>query len=327
MLCIYNTCTDPYLNLATEEYLLKELHEDCFMLWRNAPAIIVGKHQNTNSEINVSYVKENKIKVVRRLTGGGAVFHDLGNLNFTFIMGGKDHNKIDFKRYTLPILEVLQKLGVDARFEGRNDLTIGGKKFSGNAEYLYKERILHHGTLLFSADMPNLSQALNVNPLKYTDKSVKSVRSRVTNISEHLQQPLDIADFTDMLMQHILEMYDDAVRYEFTDDDMQRITALREKKYATWDWNFGASPKYTFRRVTRTERGGNLEIVLDVHEGMIRDAKIYGDYFHKRDIEELEDALRNVEHEKDNIREKLSSYTIDDYLANVSIDELVDAMF
>ena len=173
MLIIRRHNTDPWFNLATEEFVLKNFDEDTFMLWRNAPSIIVGKHQNTLAEINLDYVKKNNIKVVRRLSGGGAVFHDLGNINFTFIKTGENGNLIDFKKYTEPILEVLLKMGINARFEGRNDLTIEGKKFSGNAEHIWKNRVLHHGTLLFSSHMANLSEALNADPAEIPGQGCK----------------------------------------------------------------------------------------------------------------------------------------------------------
>ncbi|PKP15313.1 MAG: lipoate--protein ligase, partial [Bacteroidetes bacterium HGW-Bacteroidetes-22] len=201
MLCIKDSNTDPYFNLAADEYVMKNFKEDCFMLWRNEPSIIVGKHQNTLAEINVDYVKENSIKVVRRITGGGAVFHDLGNLNFTFIRNSEEGAQVDFRKFTQPIIDVLQKIGINAVFEGRNDLTIDGKKFSGNAEHVWKKRTLHHGTLLFSAVITDLSAALKVNPLKFNDKAVKSVRSRVTNISEHLKEKMDVLEFRDRIME------------------------------------------------------------------------------------------------------------------------------
>ncbi len=166
MLCIHHHSTDPYFNIATDEYIFKHLDEDCFMLWQNDNAIIVGKHQNTLAEINLDYVKEKDIKVVRRLSGGGAVYHDLGNLNFTFTRTSDKEDMVDFRRYTKPVLEVLQGLGIDAKFEGRNDLTIEGKKFSGNAEHVFKNKVMHHGTLLFSSEMKDVSGALKVNPLK-----------------------------------------------------------------------------------------------------------------------------------------------------------------
>ncbi len=195
MLYINNTNTNPYFNLAAEEYMLKEFNEDCFMLWRNEPSIIVGKNQNTLSEINLDYVEMNNIPVVRRLSGGGTVFHDLGNLNFTFIKNGSEENFNNFQKFTLPILKVIKSLNINAEFSGRNDLTIDGKKFSGNAQYNFKNRILHHGTLLFASDITDLSKALQSKPLKFEGKGIKSVLSRVTNISSHLKYPISIMDF------------------------------------------------------------------------------------------------------------------------------------
>jgi lipoate-protein ligase A len=327
MLIIRRHNTDPYFNLATEEYVLKEIRDDSFMLWRNAPSIIVGKHQNTLAEINLDYVRENNIKVVRRLSGGGAVFHDLGNLNFTFTMQGEGNNLIDFRKYTEPILEVLITLGVDARFEGRNDLTIEGKKFSGNAMHIWKNKVLSHGTLLFSSHMPDLRKALNADPLKFKDKAVKSVRSRVTNISEHLKTPMDVMELSSLIEQHIMEKYPDAILYELTEEDHERIRGMVESKYGTWEWNFGYSPKYNFRKVLRTENNGTLEFNIDVTDGIIRDIRIFGDYFNMFDTEEIEKALRNVQHSGDRIREALAPYNISDYFNNLTLEEFLEGMF
>jgi lipoate---protein ligase len=327
MLIIRRHNTDPHFNLATEEYVLKEIPDDSFMLWRNAPAIIVGKHQNTLAEINLDYVKQNNIKVVRRLSGGGAVFHDLGNLNFTFTQKAQDENLINFRKYTEPILEVLQKMGIDARFEGRNDLTIDGKKFSGNAMHIWKNKVLHHGTLLFSAKMTDLSQALNVDPSKFQDKAVKSVRSRVTNISEHLKEPMDVMEFADRIEEHIVSKYPDAKFYNLTDEDHRRIQAMVEAKYGTWDWNFGYSPKYNFRKVLRTERSGTLEFALDVHDGIIREIRIYGDFFGRHDTDEIESALRDIPHNEAEIRKKLDGFVLSDYISNLTPDEFISGMF
>jgi lipoate-protein ligase A len=327
MLIIRRHQTDPYFNIATEEYVLKEIADDSFMLWRNAPSIIVGKHQNTLAEINVDYVKQNDIKVVRRLSGGGAVFHDLGNLNFTFTMKSEDENMINFRKYTDPILEVLQNLGIDARFEGRNDLTIGGKKFSGNAMHIWKNKVLSHGTLLFSARMADLSGALNVDPLKFTDKAVKSVRSRVTNISEHLTQPMDVMQFAQRIEEHIVNKYPDAKFYDLTENDHDRISELVRTKYSTWDWNFGYSPKYNFKKVIRTEKSGTIEFNLDVQEGILRGIWIFGDYFGTSDTEQLVEGLNGIAHEEGAIREALKNYTMSDYIANLTIDEFIEGVF
>lgn len=220
MLCIHHHSTDPYFNIATDEYIFKHLREDCFMLWRNDNAIIVGKHQNTQAEINKDYVKEHGIHVVRRLSGGGAVYHDLGNLNFSFTRTGDNAEEmIDFKRYTQPILEVLQSLGVQAEFSGRNDLLIEGKKFSGNAEHVFKNKVLHHGTLLFSSHMPDISGALKISPMKYKDRAVKSVPSRVTNIQDHLQEKITVEEFAQRIMDHITGTFPDCRMYEFTPEE------------------------------------------------------------------------------------------------------------
>jgi len=327
MLIIKRHHTNPYFNLAAEEYLLKEKDGDIFMLWRNEPAIIVGKHQNTLSEINIDYVKENNICVVRRLTGGGAVFHDLGNLNFTFIKSDSEHTFSDFRKYTEPILDVLLKLGIDARFEGRNDLTIEGKKFSGNAEMVWKNRVLHHGTLLFSALMTDLSQALKVDPAKFQDKAVKSVRSRVTNISEHLHEPMDVMQFSELIESHILSMYPDAVFYELSELDHQKINELVQTKYSTWDWNFGYSPDYNFRKTVRTENSGTIEFCMDVRNGVILQTRIYGDYFSLADPTEIELALVTIPHTEEAIRNALAPFDISSYFSKLSIDEFVKGMF
>ncbi len=326
MICILSPETRPAFNIASEEYLMKNIDEDVFLLYRNAPSIIVGKHQNTLSEINVDYVKENNIDVIRRLSGGGAVFHDLGNLNFGFIKKGEDTNLVDFRKFTKPIIDVLQKLDINARFEGRNDITIEGKKFSGNAEHVYKNKVLHHGTLLFSSKMGDLSKALNVNPRKFRDKAVKSVRSRVTNIAEHLDREMGVEEFAEMLMDDIMQMNPNSTRYEYTEGDMEAINDLVEKKYGTWEWNFGYSPKYNFSKFTTTS-GGHIEVNLDVENGVIKSAKFFGDFFSSKDISDIEKELQNMPHNEHKIREMLEKYSIGQYFNKVTLEELVDSLF
>jgi len=326
MLCIHHHSTDPYFNIATDEYILRCIEEDCFMLWQNDNAIIVGKHQNTLAEINYEYVKQNNIHVVRRLSGGGAVYHDLGNINFSFTQTVKEGYLIDFQKYTKPIIEVLQSLGINASFEGRNDIAIDGKKVSGNAEHTYRNKVLHHGTLLFSSNMNMVAEALKVNPLKYKDKAIKSIPKRVTNISSHLLAPLSIEEFTSKIMHHIISTYPDARLYEFTSRDLQEIARIRDEKYATQEWNYGYSPNYNFNKIIKTE-GGTIEMNLDVEEGIIKKIKIFGDFFNKKDISEVEAALIGVAHYEPSIRQVLSRFVIDDYFHKMTADDLVEAMF
>ncbi|TXH21854.1 MAG: lipoate--protein ligase [Chitinophagaceae bacterium] len=326
MLCIYHHSTDPYFNVAADEYILKQMEEDCFMLWRNDNAIIVGQYQNTFAEINYDYVKANEIAIVRRLSGGGAVYHDLGNLNFTFTQKGKDSNLADFEKYTRPIVEVLQKLGTNAKFEGKNDLMIDGLKISGNAEHIYRNKILHHGCLLFSSEMKNVSEALKINPVKYIDKAVKSIPKRVTNISNHLKEPLTIDAFTKLIMEHVMASNPDARLYEFTEEDKKKIQALRDEKYITDEWNYGKSPDYNFKKAIRTT-GGVFEMNLEVKNGVIEKSKIYGDFFSEKGIDDIEQALIGVKHNEEAIRNSLSKFSLDKYLKNISLDQVITAMF
>ena len=324
MLCIRSNTNDPFFNIATEEYLLKNKSEDCFYLYINSPSIIIGKHQNSIAEINVDYVKENNIDVVRRLSGGGAVFHDPGNLNFSFIKTKEKNENADFRKYTQPILEVLNHLGVDAIFEGRNDLTIKGKKFSGNAKHMYQNKILQHGTLLFSSKLPDLSQALKINPLKYQDKAVKSVRSRVTNISEHLIAPISLEAFEDHIINHVRSLYDDTELYELTETDITAINKLVDEKYNTWNWNFGSSPKYNFQKGIKTT-GGHIELNLEVKKGNIINAKIFGDFFNTNDIAELETLIIGIPHDLESIKAQLQQVELSNYLSDVTLDEFMEA--
>lgn len=311
--------TDAYFNLASEEYLLKHTDEEIFYLWRNDNAIIVGKNQNTLSEINVDYVKEKNIKVVRRLTGGGAVYHDLGNLNYTFIEN-KKKNFNDFRGFCEPITTALNEMGVEAEFSGRNDMTIEGKKFSGTAQCKYKDRVMHHGTLLFSSVKADISGALKPREIKFSGKSVKSVSSRITNISDHLEGDMDVIEFRNRVMKSVAGGIDQVTT--FSDQEVSEIIRLRDEKYAKWEWNYGHSPKFEMTREGRFP-GGTLEVTLEVKKGVIEKIRIYGDFFGTRDVSTLESALTGVAHNEEEIGKVLQNLDIHDYMVNITKEDLL----
>lgn len=316
---------DPQFNLAMEEYIFNTLKEDVFMLWRNDQAIIVGKNQNTIEEINVDYVEENNISVVRRMSGGGAVFHDLGNLNFTFISNDDGNSFSNFKRFTQPIVDLLQQMDVNAECSGRNDLIIDGKKFSGNAQFKRKDRVLHHGTLLFSSDIADLSAALKPKKSKFEGKSVKSVKSRVTNISAHLKEEMTIEDFMDALEQFVDQQSAHFEKYELTPEDIAAIEKMVDEKYGTWNWNFGKSPAYSFSREKRFE-AGTVQVNLDVKNGIIHDIKFYGDFFGVRDVKELEIQLIQAKHKREAMEKILLNNAMNEYFLNIGWQDILELM-
>lgn len=326
MLYIDNERTNPYWNLALEEYLLKNSAQEYFMLWRNAPSIIIGRNQNTLSEINAEYVKAHSIPVVRRLTGGGAVFHDLGNLNYTFIINDNGGTGIDFKKYTLPILEVLHGLTVNAELTGRNDLTIDGRKFSGNAQCRYRNRLLHHGTLLFSSSLPDISAALKVDPSKFEGKSVQSVRNRVTNISEHLKMPLTLTGFKQLITENIQNSHNEFQFYTLCEQDQASVTSLEKEKYSTWEWNYGASPAFN---ITKRKKfpAGNFEVFMNVAGGKIREIHIFGDFFGECEVSDIENSLIDLRYEESAIRLKLSEFELSSYFSGIGVDDLLSLIF
>ncbi|MFA7034287.1 MAG: lipoate--protein ligase [Bacteroidales bacterium] len=325
MLCIIDNTTDPYWNLAAEEYLLTSFSQPVFRLWRNDKAVIVGKNQNTLAEINLDFIHSKHIPVVRRLSGGGAVFHDLGNINFTFIdtkIEGEDTGNM-FKRFTAPILAALNSIGVKAYLEGRNDLLIDSRKFSGNAICIHKNRILQHGTLLFSSSMNDLSGALLNRPEKFKGKAVKSNRSRVTNISEHLTKNMDIGEFVLFLKEYIGSEME---QYRYSEQDISAINDLAQSRYRQDSWNFGSSPKYDFTKVVKLP-SGLLEIYMNVKRGVIAKIEIKGDYFFKAPTEEFCEALTGTPHTVEKITDRLKSLAIDDYFNGISLEEMVDLLF
>ncbi len=324
MLLIDSHSNNAYFNIATEEYLLNRFRkEDIFLLYINAPSIIVGKFQNTLAEINLEFVKAKDIKVVRRMSGGGTVYHDLGNLNFSFHTLLGQHDFMDFSIFTKPVLDLLNSLGVPAVLQGRNDLLVDGKKFSGNAKLARQGKMIQHGTILLNSEMEVLSQALKVNPLKFVDKATKSTRSRVTNLNEYLPENIDTEELKKLLTQEIIKNDPEAERYELTSEDIEGINKLVAEKYETWDWNYGFSPNYNFKKAIKIP-AGFIEVHLDVVKGTIEKAKIFGDFFASQPIEDIEDQLIGVKHEISHIEEVLSSIDLTQYFGKVTKDEVLE---
>lgn len=329
MRCIIDYTTDPYTNLAAEEYLLTMQKESVFRLWRNTPAIIVGRNQNTLSEINKAYVLERNLPVIRRLSGGGAVFHDLGNINYTFTDAytpGTDTSGA-FARFTKPILDVLNQLGISATLEGRNDLVVAdGRKFSGNAIARYKDRILMHGTLLFSASMEDLSQALRVKERSHK-RGVASRPSRVCNLSEFLPSDITPVRFMELLRHHVAEhMQDSFEDRPFLPEEAAAIERLSHKKYRTYAWNYGKECKWEYLRKKRFE-GGNVEVCFKTEDGILKDIKIYGDYFFYAPTEDIEKALKGCPLSREDMAKRLAPFAWDDYFRHISPVELLDLFF
>ena len=297
MLYIKNDSLDPRFNLALEEYVVKYLDSEhtFVLLWQNEPSVIIGRFQNTVEEINTEYIEKKGINVVRRITGGGAVYHDLGNLNFSFIEK-TDADSIDFRKYNERIVLALEKLGIKAEHNSRNDIAIEGKKFSGNAQFIYKGKVLHHGTILFNSNLEDVQAALRVNADKFTSKGVKSVRSRVTNVSDYLKEKITIEEFKEILLQSLFAP-DFPVEYKLREEDLKAIYKLKEEKYDTWEWNYGSSPAFNFRKEQRFPVG-KIDLRLDVNKGLINKIKIYGDFFGTENLEELENLILGCNYDR-----------------------------
>lgn len=319
--------TDPFWNLALEEYLFENPGKDrrCLFLWQNDRTIVVGKNQNTAAEINGDYVKERGIHVVRRLSGGGAVYHDLGNLNFTFMEDAGDERKIDFGRFCRPVTEALRSFGVEAELSGRNDMTVGGKKFSGNAQYFRNGRVLHHGTILFASDLTVLEQALKVDREKIVSKGIASVTGRVTNLKELLPPGVTLDDLKQRLLA-CLECSEPITRRELSGEETAAVEALRKERYSSWEWNYGRSPACSIKKSARYEGCGRVEVSMQVEAGIIRDISFSGDFFGSADLRELSAALCGCPARKDVLTEKLKNYGLEKYIYNCRPERLAELL-
>ena len=299
-----NGSTDPYFNLAAEQYLMDTEDGAVFMLWQNDRAVILGRNQNAYAEINRPFVEERGIAVVRRLTGGGAVFHDLGNLNFTFILPREECPELDFARFTVPVAEALRKIGVPAEVSGRNDLTADGRKISGNAQCVYNGKIMHHGTLLFSADLSDMADALRVDPEKMRSKGIGSVRSRVGNLSEYLPG-MDVTGLKRYLEESFSASGGTAEAVSFSPEQTAGIEKLKREKYAAWEWNWGVSPSFG-KSVRKRFPFGGVELSFEAEHGVLTAVRLQGDYFGAAPVEELEVSLVGCRLIRDELAARLS---------------------
>jgi lipoate-protein ligase A len=321
MIYIESTSTDPYYNLALEEYVFEQMDKGqaYFMLWQNENTIVVGKYQNTAEEVNREFADAMGIRVVRRLSGGGAVYHDKGNLNFTFITDKEDLSRFNFQVFVTPVIDALGKLGVKAEFTGRNDLVIEGKKFSGNSQYAKGGRLLHHGCIMLDSDLEKVNGALRVRDAKFISKSVKSVRSRVTTINEHAPRKISMEEFKDTLKKEVLAS-NDIEEYHLTVQDQAAISKLMHEKYKTWEWNYGFYKKYSIRREEKFD-SGLVTVDMDVKHGVITDIRLSGDFFGRGDIGELEKQLTGVTLDE-HLTAKLAELKVEQYIHGVSAEAM-----
>lgn len=320
--------TKPQINLALEEYALRNFgeNEDYLLFYINEPSIIIGRNQNTLEEINDEYVRDNGIHVVRRMSGGGAVYHDLGNLNFSFITKYKQENLHNFLKFNEPVIRILKEMGVPAEMSGRNDILADGKKISGNAQFSTRKRMFSHGTLLFNSDLGEVANALNVKMSKIESKGHKSVRSRVANIIEFIDTEMSETEFRSRLLEGLYEDRDSFETYRLTQNEWRAVHKLKEEKYGNWDWNFGKSPKFNIQRSKRFPVG-EIDLRLDVQKGHIKNMKIYGDFFGKEYVQEVEDLLKGVRYEPEDIAASIKKIDIEDYFGNIEKEEFQELIY
>ena len=320
MIYIETASADVYYNFGLEYYFAMEkcLDDTVFLFWRTTPTLMVGKYQNVLEEINKPFADAHGIHIVRRMSGGGTIYTDMGGWQFTFIQHKSDQ-QIEFHEYIAPVIGALSKMGVDAAFNGRNDLTIGGRKFSGNAQYRLGESIVHHGSLLFDTDIEQMAASTTVDNYKIVSKSIKSVRDRVTNIAEHLPAPMDALAFKDAMVRSI--MNGSTRTYTVTAEDDVRIRQLAEERFRDWQCIYGANPTFNIDRSGRFA-GGKIQFKIDVRKGVIRAASVYGDFFSTLDAGTISAALIGCRYERGAVLEALREHGIDGAIYRISAEEI-----
>lgn len=330
MFFVDNTQTDPRLNLAIEEFILRNLRFDAPVLffYLNEPSIIIGRNQNTLEEIDPDFVQANHIHVVRRLSGGGAVFHDLGNLNFSFVTQAGPDNFHNFARFTRPVIQVLRQLGVEAELREQSSIFAHGKKISGNAQYATGGRMFSHGTLLFDSNLETMLKALNPRQVQIESKAVQSVRNFVTNIRDLLPQEMTIHELRQALLRGIFEVDDAAAipTYTLSEQDWTTIQQISAQRYANWDWNIGHSPRFNVQKSERLAVG-KVDARISVENGKIQQIKFYGDFSSQQELSELEKQLVGVRYSREEIAAAIQPISLTPYFGPLTPAEFLEFIY
>lgn len=319
---------DPAVNLALEEYAVRQVdisHDYC-LLYLNQPCIVVGRHQNTFEEINYPYVLKNNIPVYRRISGGGTVYHDSGNLSFSFITRYDKKKFNNYAYFNRPIIKALHSLKIPAELNGRNDIVIGEKKISGNAQFTSLNRMVSHGTLLFDAKLDTLSVALKQPPYQVTSRAIKSVRSPVTNISDYLRRPIDMSRFKNLIREFLFGKDNPVPVYSFSEAEWEEIRNLAETKYRTWVWNFGESPPFRLEKQVQIE-SETVEVQLDVEKGIIVNINLRGSHLREGQIKDLNEILNGTRFIPEEIVASLDKLDFSRWAGDVDRNVIFDLLF
>ena len=320
--------TDPRRNLALEEACLRnlDLSDDFLLFYVNEPSIIIGRHQNTIEESNTAYVEENKVHVVRRVSGGGAVYHDFGNLNFSFLNRFDPTGVLNFRNFTEPVIRALNRIGVPAQLTGRNDIVADGRKISGNAQFSTSKGMVTHGTLLFDTDLACVVKALNVKMDKIESKGLKSVRSRVANISEFLGGPMALADFRALVLEEVFAGQGGVTALPLSEEVTAAAETLFAEKYSSWEWNFGASPPFNVQKVHRFDFG-QVDARIEVVKGEVRSIRFFGDFLGSGDVSDIEKLLTGVAYRPESLHAAMEGADLTPYFGPVEAERFVSFLY